>query len=1123
MSFARWVLIAALAASASRAATLGTVTTLDRGSASDIVFDEARNRLYLVNAAASRIEVYSTAPRPAALPEIVTDALPLSAAMSRSGKYLYVASHNGSALNTIDLDTLAVVNRISLPARPEGVAVGADERVLITTIGTGPGNAANTLLLYDPNAAGENSIGNVAITPPPPMPPQLPPPAGRVFLANRSQLIATPDGSLIVGVNASQNTTRVVFVYEVASATVLRSRAVGDVSTVLSIAPDGSKFMLGLRLFDTATLSVLAQQNAANVPFPLSTNITPQGFTQIAQQFNLQQNQGGSVFAPDGSRVFSAFNIAPVQNPPARANITQLLVSDADNLLVDMGIQLPENLAGKMVISSDGGNIFALSESGFLTIPVSAIRRSPVAMLMDTVALLGSDQCGVTEPIRRTNVLIRNMGTGRMTATAQLLGALPTGPAGLGGATGPGGGQVGGGVIILPQPVPGAGLPGTLPAGMTATQAALTQTAPRVRTLVMVDGVDLQLDFNPMVARANGTVSHDFLIQSAEAVNVPSLVRVYQNARDTEARADVAAVAVGISANEGLIEMAADNARQRLYISNAGLNRIEVFDMAAKRFLSPIKVGQLPHSIAITPDGSTLYVANTGGESISIVDLNKMETVGRVKFPPIPFNGNLPILTPTVIAATQRGLQIVMSNGTLWKVVGDEAVPRTISPIIQSATVPAPRTMVATPEGEFALLLDGQGFAYLYDAMTDEYVQRRQVVTAPIQGYYGPVGAGPRGQYFLVNGMVLNQALTPMQSAGSVAVPSGRPGVTTNVPRPIAAVAPIGTTAFARFAQPARLQNNVLLQETAVVEIVNSNTGAVMRSAAALEGHVSTAVGTARVNVNGRTMAVDSSGSIAYMLTTSGLSVVPLDAPNAADRPVLNPGGVVDLASYQTRMAPGSLISIFGRNLGVEAVADSTPLPATLGGVCVTLNNQPIPLVMTSPSQINAQIPPELTANRYPIVVRSIERRLASTQQTVTLSRYSPSVFVAGDGQAAIFHADGRQVNSRAPAKRDEPLTMYAAGLGPTRGGRVSSGQPAPSEPLAITDPVKVFFGDPRYREAEMIVEWSGLAPGFVGLYQINIRVPGARIKGDGLPVTVRVGGVDSPATGPVAPVTFVE
>jgi uncharacterized protein (TIGR03437 family) len=100
---------------------------------------------------------------------------------------------------------------------------------------------------------------------------------------------------------------------------------------------------------------------------------------------------------------------------------------------------------------------------------------------------------------------------------------------------------------------------------------------------------------------------------------------------------------------------------------------------------------------------------------------------------------------------------------------------------------------------------------------------------------------------------------------------------------------------------------------------------------------------------------------------------------------------------------------------------------------------------------------------------------------------------------------------------------MYAAGLGPTRGGRVSSGQPAPSEPLAITDPVKVFFGDPRYREAEMIVEWSGLAPGFVGLYQINIRVPGARIKGDGLPVTVRVGGVDSPATGPVAPVTFVE
>ncbi len=260
-------------------------------------------------------------------------------------------------------------------------------------------------------------------------------------------------------------------------------------------------------------------------------------------------------------------------------------------------------------------------------------------------------------------------------------------------------------------------------------------------------------------------------------MNIPNLVRVFQNQRDTDARSEVIPVPTGISINENLMDMVADTSRQRLYISNSGLNRVDVFDMRQKQFIASIKVGQLPHSLALTPDANTFYVANTGGESISIVDLNKLVTIGRVRFPPIPFNGNLAILTPSVIAATQRGLQVVMSNGTLWTVIGDEAIPRSISPIIQTATVPAPRSMTSTPNGEYALLLDGAGYAYLYDALTDEYVQRRQVTTT-FQGYYGPIAAGPRGRYYLVNGLVLNETLTPILSAGSTSVtaPGGRPG-----------------------------------------------------------------------------------------------------------------------------------------------------------------------------------------------------------------------------------------------------------------------------------------------------------------------------------------------------------
>ncbi len=420
----RWAVAITLFVSGALANTLGTVVPLV-GGASDIVLDEARNRLYLVNGSQDRIEIYSILQR-RFTGTIRTDSLPISAAMSRSGKYLYVTSHNGSALNVIDLDTQQIANRISLPARPEGLAVGGDERVLITTIGTGPGNAANTLLVYDPNAVDSANVSNVLITPPAPQPPQLPALAGRIFLATRSQLIATKDGSRIIGLNAFNQNTRVAFVYDVASSAVLKSRYVGDLSTVLSVSPDGSKFMVGLRLFETDSLTVLAQMNAANVPFPLTQTLTTQGFTAVAQQFNLQQNQGGSVFAPDGSYVFAAFNIAPVQIPAARANVTQMFVADPENLLVALGLQLPENLAGKMVVSSDGSAIYGLSESGFTIISLAQLQASPIATPNQVVSLLANDQCGVTADLRNARVDILNEGRGRMTATATLLQSTTT-------------------------------------------------------------------------------------------------------------------------------------------------------------------------------------------------------------------------------------------------------------------------------------------------------------------------------------------------------------------------------------------------------------------------------------------------------------------------------------------------------------------------------------------------------------------------------------------------------------------------------------------------------------------------------------------------------------------------
>jgi uncharacterized protein (TIGR03437 family) len=1043
-----------------RAATFGRIVPLV-GGATDIALDEGRGRVYLTSSLQNLVQIYSTQGQ--VMGKIQTDATPISAALSRNGKLLYVTCYDAATLDVIDLDALVVTAHVALPAKPEGVAVGNDERVLISTTGSGTNGASNVLLLYDPAPTATVVLTNIPVAPAAPTPPTLPPPApGRPFQATHSQLVATRDGSRIVGFNQATSGP-VVFVYEAASNTVLRSRIVAGTSTVLSISDDGTRFLCGPDLFDAATLQVLAQENAANAPYPIV-------FTGTAN-FNTQSNQGGGVFAPDGQTLYAAFDISPVQTPPAPANVSQLMLNDPDNLLIRMGLELPENLAGKMAIGSDGANIYALSDSGFTILPVGTIARSPLAVPATSTVLLTKDQCGVTFQTSSATIPVNNPGAGRVTATAQLL-------------------QIAG--------QPNQPSPATAPTARPAPGAASPQVL---------------FGYNAAAARGLGTIAppHDFLIQSPEAINLPYRVRVYENSRDSDARGTVIPIPVGSTAGEAFPDLVYDPQRQRLYIANSGLNRVEVFDLRQKSFLTPIKVGQLPVSMALTPDGNTLYVANSGGESVSIVDPDKLQTIGRVNFPPLPFNSNLAVVTPRVIASGLSGPQILMSNGTVWRVVGNSAVPRPASRIFgQNAAgvpipIPMPSSMLGTPGGEFILLATGTGMAYLYDATLDDWVVGRQAVTPTAAGYIGPVAAGPRGQYYAINGTVLNQALVPI-GAGAAA-------------RPVSAVAPMGNTAVAMFLPPPAAAANAQPTAAPVIQIMDAVSGNPGLQVNALEGPIVQVTGATRPVIGGRTMAIDSAGQTAYVITTSGLSIIPLAPVAAADRPQPAPRGAVNLASYQLPVATNGLLSIFGQNLAASDSNSSTPLPLVLGGTCVTLNNVPLPLFATSPGQINAQIPPELAAGNYPLVVRSISKQAAGPTQQLAVSKYAPAVVVDGSGQAALFHADGRYVNKDNPATRDERLTLYAVGLGPTTGGAVVGGTPSPSNPLAVTGPVEVFFGDPRYKQAAIIVEWSGLAPGYAGLYQLNLYVPGFHMNGDALPIMLRVGSVNSPTAGPVVPV----
>lgn len=1105
-------------------ATFGTPVSV-LGAASDLVLDEPRHLLYIVNTTGNRIDVYDTVQRRFGS-SIPTDTQPVAGAISRNGKFLYITCFSASTLDVIDLDAVVVVKRVSLPAAPEGIAVGADERALITMVGVaGTPNtpATNTMVLYNPDNAATASLSSVAES--------LPAPGTLAATANynasRSHLVATPDGRLIIGLNNPTTTTRSVFVFETVSGSVLRSRTLTNVSSEIAVSPDGKRFMAGLSLFDTDTLAILAQQNAANSAYAFAANVN----------FNTQQNQGGSLFSPDGSVLYTAFNIAPQQTPAARANVGQMMLNDPENLLIRLGIQMPENLSGKMVSTADGSTLYALSQSGFTILPVSTIYNNPIAVPDASIVLLAKDQCGLVAQKNTARVMVRNKGKGRFNVTAQVQATGPAANNGLGGGGGAGGGFIGGGIIIT---FPGGGFPGVLPGGFgpggnagpggfggggqgnqggptTAQQAAITGSAPQLTIQPQSDGASLNFTINPSATASLGsTLPSDFTVQSNEAINIPPLVRVIQNSRNSEADGDIMPVNVGASTAEGLVDIVADTIRKRVYLANSGMNQVEVFDMVTKAFLSPIKVGQLPRSLALTPDGSSLYVANTGGESISIIDLDKAQVSGKVKFPALPYNASSALITPSTIVSTLQGLQMVMSNGSLWKTVNNEALPRPSNGAVGTAAtlVAAPRSMIATPGGEFALLLGGDGRAYLYDANVDDYVISQTVVSAPIQGFFGPLAAGPRGQYFVVNDTILNQSLTPVSTSG-ISIP----GITTG--RPISTVTPLNSTTYLRFVQPTRASTSAVVTSPPSIEVVDIATGFPRGGAPALEGPLTTQVGTQRVNVSARSMATDATGSTAYMLTAGGLSVVPLNtaAVSPQSRPAISTNGIVNLGSYTTDIAQGSIVSMFGRNLGAAAQASTDPLPTVLGGSCVTLDNTPLPLFMTSGGQVNLQIPASTTAGRHSLVVRAVDQKVATQATSITVVKYAPAILVdTATLNALVFHQDGTQVDQSNPAHRDEPIVMYAIGLGLTKGAAITTGRPTPSSPLSVSDKAEVFFGNPKIKEAGIIVDWSGLVPGSIGLYQLNLRVPGAHLSGDALPALIRIGGVDSAKTGPAVP-----
>ena len=230
--------------------------------------------------------------------------------------------------------------------------------------------------------------------------------------------------------------------------------------------------------------------------------------------------------------------------------------------------------------------------------------------------------------------------------------------------------------------------------------------------------------------------------------------------------------------------------------------------------------------------------------------------------------------------------------------------------------------------------------------------------------------------------------------------------------------------------------------------------------------------------------------------------------------PVLFSDGVVEGAAFTSRrpLAPGGIVSLFGSQFAAaDAGSPGLPLERSLGGVIVRIGGEDAPLYFAGPGQINAQVPYSVQlGNDVPVVVR-VSGQLTAPQ-TYLVASAQPGIFLAGEG-GAILDAQSQLVNASNPAQRGTVLQIFATGLGQTD-PPAESGQGAPAFSQVLVT-VTVTIGG-----VEAPVQYQGLAPGFVGLYQVNVLLPTTVEPGDSVEVVIRQNGVpsnpDRPATIPV-------
>jgi uncharacterized protein (TIGR03437 family) len=235
-------------------------------------------------------------------------------------------------------------------------------------------------------------------------------------------------------------------------------------------------------------------------------------------------------------------------------------------------------------------------------------------------------------------------------------------------------------------------------------------------------------------------------------------------------------------------------------------------------------------------------------------------------------------------------------------------------------------------------------------------------------------------------------------------------------------------------------------------------------------------------------------GNVVWAVTLAA-RLVRVDRGTGATQEIIPQTVAVDqnALSYPIVAAPGALAHLTGRGLAAQSATSALPLATTVGGVQLLADGQPLPLLSVAPADIVFQVPWDMQGTHTLTLAATQSPFEEPLSRGLQIQPSAPEFWLTADGYPVIAHQDFRGLVSAAdPAHPDEILHLYLTGMGAVTPA-VGTGQPAPLAPLSfLRDQVFVSWAGalPFNFPLGAKVLFAGLAPGLVGLEQLDVQVP---------------------------------